>query len=64
VPRGAVTALWVLTCLAGAVFLRAASELFIPIVVAVLASYALEISLLALAITSLEGWVLLPRMIG
>jgi predicted PurR-regulated permease PerM len=32
----------VLTCLAGAVFLRTASELFIPIVVAVLASYALE----------------------
>jgi predicted PurR-regulated permease PerM len=42
VPRSAVIALWVLTCLAGAVFLRTASELFIPIVVAVLASYALE----------------------
>jgi predicted PurR-regulated permease PerM len=42
VPRSAVTALWVLTCLAGAVFLRTASELFIPVVVAVLASYALE----------------------
>jgi predicted PurR-regulated permease PerM len=42
VPRSAVGALWVLTCLAGAVFLRYASELFIPIVVAVLASYALE----------------------
>jgi predicted PurR-regulated permease PerM len=53
-------------------FLRTASELFIPIVVAVLASYALEPivkrlhririppTLLALAITSLEGWVLLP----
>ena len=41
-PRSAVIALWVLTCLAGAVFLRTASELFIPIVVAVLASYALE----------------------
>ncbi len=42
VPRSAVSALWVLTCLAGAIFLRTASELFIPIVVAVLASYALE----------------------
>jgi len=42
VPRSAVAALWVLTCLAGAIFLRTASELFIPIVVAVLASYALE----------------------
>ena len=41
-PRSAVAALWVLTCLAGAMFLRAASELFIPVVVAVLASYALE----------------------
>ena len=41
-PRSAVAALWVLTCLAGAIFLRTASELFIPIVVAVLASYALE----------------------
>lgn len=41
-PRSAVTALWVLTCLAGAMFLRAAGELFIPIVVSVLASYALE----------------------
>ena len=40
--RSGVTALWVLTCLAGAVFLRAASELFIPVVVAVLVSYALE----------------------
>ena len=38
----AVTALWVLTCLAGALFLRAASELFIPVVVAVLVSYALD----------------------
>jgi predicted PurR-regulated permease PerM len=42
VPRSAVAALWVLTCLAGAIFLRTASELFIPIVVAILASYALE----------------------
>ena len=42
VPRSAVVALWILTGLAGAVFLRTASELFIPIVVAVLASYALE----------------------
>jgi len=42
VPRSAVVALWILTCLAAAVFLRTASELFIPIVVAVLASYALE----------------------
>ena len=41
-PRSAVGALWVLTCLASAMFLRTASELFIPIVVAVLASYALE----------------------
>ena len=41
-PRSVVIALWVLTCLAGAVFLRTASELFIPVVVAVLASYALE----------------------
>lgn len=41
-PRSAVVALWILTCLAAAVFLRTASELFIPIVVAVLASYALE----------------------
>ncbi len=40
--HSAVVALWVLTCLAGAMFLRTASELFIPIVVAVLASYALE----------------------
>jgi predicted PurR-regulated permease PerM len=42
VPHSAVTALWVLACLASAVFLRFASELFIPIVVAVLASYALD----------------------
>jgi predicted PurR-regulated permease PerM len=42
VQHSAVVALWVLTCLAGAMFLRTASELFIPIVVAVLASYALE----------------------
>jgi predicted PurR-regulated permease PerM len=42
VRRSAVPALWVLTCLAAAIFLRTASELFIPIVVAVLASYALE----------------------
>lgn len=42
VPRSAIGALWVLTCLASAMFLRAASELFIPMVVAVLASYALE----------------------
>lgn len=43
VPQSsAVTALWVLTCLAGALFLRAASELFIPVVVAVLVSYALD----------------------
>lgn len=41
-PRSVVGPLWVLTCLAGAVFLRTASELFIPIVVAILASYALE----------------------
>lgn len=41
-PHSAITALWVLTCLAGAMFLRMASELFIPIVVAILASYALE----------------------
>ncbi|HEY9463960.1 MAG TPA: hypothetical protein VIR54_12770, partial [Vicinamibacterales bacterium] len=41
-PRSAVGALSVLTVLAGAMFLRTASELFIPIVVAVLASYALE----------------------
>ena len=40
--RSAVTALWVLTCLAGALFLRTASELFIPVVVAVMVSYALE----------------------
>ena len=40
--QSAITALWVLTCLAGAMFLRTASELFIPIVVAVLVSYALE----------------------
>jgi predicted PurR-regulated permease PerM len=42
VPRSAVGAIWLLTCLASAMFLRIASELFIPIVVAVLASYALE----------------------
>jgi predicted PurR-regulated permease PerM len=42
VQHSAVVALWILTCLAGAMFLRTASELFIPIVVAVLASYALE----------------------
>ena len=40
--RSAAAALWILTCLAGALFLRAAGELFIPIVVAVLASYALD----------------------
>jgi predicted PurR-regulated permease PerM len=42
VQHSTVVAVWVLTCLAGAIFLRAAGELFIPIVVAVLASYALE----------------------
>jgi predicted PurR-regulated permease PerM len=41
-PHSAVVALWVLACLAGAMFLRMASELFIPIVIAILASYALE----------------------
>ena len=39
--HSAVAALWALTCLAGAMFLRMASELFIPIVLAILASYAL-----------------------
>jgi predicted PurR-regulated permease PerM len=42
VPHSATPAIWVLTGLASAAFLRTASELFIPIVVAVLASYALE----------------------
>jgi predicted PurR-regulated permease PerM len=40
--RSAATALWILTGLAGAMFLRTASELLIPIVIAVLISYALE----------------------
>jgi predicted PurR-regulated permease PerM len=42
VHRSNATALWILTGLAAAIFLRTASELFIPIVVAVLVSYALE----------------------
>jgi predicted PurR-regulated permease PerM len=41
-PRSTVGPIWLLTCLASAMFLRVAAELFIPIVVAVLASYALE----------------------
>jgi predicted PurR-regulated permease PerM len=43
VPQGSANAaIWVLTCLAGALFLRAAGELFIPIVVAILVSYGLD----------------------
>jgi predicted PurR-regulated permease PerM len=58
VPRSAVGALWVLTFLAGAVFLRTASALFIPIVVAVLASYALE------PIVRRLNAIGIPRVIG
>lgn len=57
-PRSAVGALWVLTFLAGAVFLRTASALFIPIVVAVLASYALE------PIVRRLNAIGIPRVIG
>jgi predicted PurR-regulated permease PerM len=56
--RNAVIALWVLTCLAGAVFLRTASELFIPIVVAVLVSYALD------PIVRRLNAVRIPRAVG
>jgi predicted PurR-regulated permease PerM len=56
--RNAATALWILAGLAGAMFLRAASELLIPIVISVLVSYALE---------PLVRWLeraRIPRLVG
>ncbi len=54
----AVVALWMLTSFAGAMFLRMARELLIPIVIAVLASYAL-----APVVLWLER-ARIPRLVG
>jgi predicted PurR-regulated permease PerM len=56
--RTLVAALWILTALAALMFLRAAAELLIPIVIAVLLSYAVEP-----LVARLERWRI-PRAFG